>query len=62
MSVGASCGVVPGIQGKPAAPSIDSRNIDELIKFIEGTDKQKKSSSAKKGTARSNPKRRELRL
>lgn len=58
VSIGASPSVVPGIQGKPAAPSIDSRNIDELIKFIEGADKTKKSSSVKKRATRGNPKRR----
>jgi protein TIF31 len=43
-----------------AKPAIDSRSIDELIKFIEGTDKQKKSAGAggKKNAARKNPKAR----
>ncbi|KAL8349661.1 hypothetical protein RB598_005162 [Gaeumannomyces tritici] len=44
--------------GRPA--SIDSRSIDELLKFIEGGEKQKKPSSGgtKKRTGRANPKRR----
>lgn len=37
-------------------PALDSRSIDELIKFIEGTDKKTKSSSKKTGNK--NPKRR----
>jgi protein TIF31 len=48
---------------KRNAPTIDSRNIDDLISFIEGTEKQKKgaaSAESKKraAAARSNPKRR----
>ena len=41
-------------------PTVDPRSIDELIKFIEGTDGKKKTSSAgkKRGGARANPKRR----
>ncbi|KAH8880738.1 hypothetical protein GQ53DRAFT_848717 [Thozetella sp. PMI_491] len=56
VSVGSPSSTLPTIPGNPTAPSIDSRNIDELIKFIEGTDK--KASSSKKRTGRSNPKRR----
>jgi protein TIF31 len=42
-----------------AAPAMDSRSIDELIKFIEGTDKGKKSGGGnKKRPGRSNPKQR----
>lgn len=37
-------------------PSMDARSIDELIKFIEGTDKQ--SKAAKKGPRSKNPKSR----
>jgi protein TIF31 len=39
---------------------VDSRSIDELIKFIEGTDKQKKSAAGakKRPAGRSNPKSR----
>lgn len=44
-TVGASAGVVSHeVEKKPA---IDSRSIDELIKFIEGTDKKSKGSSKK---------------
>ncbi|KAF3770248.1 hypothetical protein M406DRAFT_335957 [Cryphonectria parasitica EP155] len=40
-------------------PALDSRSIDELIKFIEGTDKKSKSSSSSsKKTGSKNPKRR----
>ncbi len=41
-------------------PSIDSRSIDELLRFIEGTDGKKKSTSGggSGGKKRSNPKRR----
>ncbi|KAL1871714.1 hypothetical protein VTK73DRAFT_1935 [Phialemonium thermophilum] len=61
------------IAGKPAAGSIDSRSIDELIRFIEGPDKKKKGGSGsnasnanggangaggKKRPGRGNPKRR----
>lgn len=50
------------IAGKPpaAAGGIDSRSIDELIKFIEGTDKKKKGSGGgakKRPGGRANPKR-----
>ncbi|KAI6371638.1 Intracellular distribution of mitochondria [Pyricularia grisea] len=45
------------IERPAAASSMDSRSIDELLKFIEGTDKQKKPA-AKKRTGRANPKRR----
>ncbi|KUI64751.1 hypothetical protein VM1G_00416 [Cytospora mali] len=40
-------------------PSMDARNIDELIKFIEGTDKKSKSGG-KKGTGSKNPKSRRV--
>jgi len=46
-------------------PAVDPRSIDELIKFIEGTDGKKKSSGSsgsssgkKRGGVRANPKRR----
>lgn len=39
----------------PTAKSLDSRSIDELLKFIEGTDQKTKT---KKRPGRSNPKRR----
>lgn len=37
---------------------LDSRSIDELLKFIEGSDAKSKSSSKKRTAGRSNPKRR----
>ncbi|ROW12247.1 hypothetical protein VMCG_00169 [Cytospora schulzeri] len=43
------------IQGKP---SMDARNIDELIKFIEGTDKKSKSGKKSGGAGSKNPKSR----
>ncbi|KAK4456041.1 clustered mitochondria-domain-containing protein [Podospora aff. communis PSN243] len=46
------------IAGKPPAPMTDSRSLDELVHFIEGTDKKKTSSGGKKRTGRANPKRR----
>ena len=66
MSVGAQTGSTAGsIASKPAgSPAMDSRSIDELIRFIEGTDKQKSggggagAGSSKKRPARNNPKRR----
>ncbi|TPX12117.1 uncharacterized protein E0L32_007232 [Thyridium curvatum] len=47
----------------PGASGMDSRSIDELIKFIEGTDGQKKkgagaSGASKKKPGRANPKQR----
>ncbi|KAK2066566.1 hypothetical protein P8C59_000371 [Phyllachora maydis] len=49
----------PGVAGSGRGTSIDSRSIDEIIKFIEGSDKPKKNgNSAKKGPSRGNPKRR----
>jgi len=64
VSVGTPGSSAAAIAGKPAAASgIDSRSIDELIKFIEGTDKNKKkggsnaAGGAKKRTTRTNPKR-----
>ncbi|EFX05380.1 eukaryotic translation initiation factor 3 subunit clu1 [Grosmannia clavigera kw1407] len=46
-----------------AKPALDSRSIDELIRFIEGTDSKNGktgagSSSKKRGSGRANPKRR----
>ncbi|KAK0623297.1 clustered mitochondria-domain-containing protein [Immersiella caudata] len=47
------------IAGKPPAPMTDSRSLDELVHFIEGTDKKKTSGAdGKKRTGRANPKRR----
>ncbi|KAK3302240.1 clustered mitochondria-domain-containing protein [Chaetomium strumarium] len=54
------------LAGKPTPPpSMDNKTIDELVRYIEGTDKKKKSTggsgggaSGKKRTGRSNPKRR----
>ncbi|KAL2024474.1 hypothetical protein VTK56DRAFT_8285 [Thermocarpiscus australiensis] len=49
------------LPGKPVPPpSMDSRTIDELVRYIEGTDKKKASGSGgnKKRAGRSNPKRR----
>lgn len=59
---GAKAGATPSnaAAGSPASvggkPSMDSRSIDELIKFIEGTEGTKKTSGGNK--KRSNPKRR----
>ncbi|KAK3379425.1 clustered mitochondria-domain-containing protein [Lasiosphaeria ovina] len=48
---------LPGKMTPPA--SMDSRSIDDLIKFIEGSDKKKASGGgSKKNTGRSNPKAR----
>ncbi|GAB1320418.1 Intracellular distribution of mitochondria [Madurella fahalii] len=62
ISVGASAtsSASTELPGKPAPPpSMDSRSIDELIRYIEGTDKKKPgSSSNKKRAGRGNPKRR----
>jgi protein TIF31 len=64
ISVGASAtsSAPTELPGKPAPPpSMDSRSIDELIRYIEGTDKKKKpsgSGAGKKGAGRGNPKRR----
>ena len=45
-----------------AAPSnltdVDSRSVEELLKFIEGTDQMKSGSSKKRKAGQSNPKRR----
>jgi protein TIF31 len=46
------------LAGKPPAPLTDSRSLDELVHFIEGTDKKKSGSGGKKRTGRANPKRR----
>lgn len=66
VSVGASAtGTVPAatteLAGKPTPPpSMDSRTIDELVRYIEGTDKKKTGGGAggKKRSGRGNPKRR----
>lgn len=47
---------VPGSQRLAQSSQIDSRSIDELIKFIEGG--EQKSKSSKKQPGRGNPKRR----
>ncbi|KAK4234799.1 clustered mitochondria-domain-containing protein [Achaetomium macrosporum] len=54
------------LAGKPTPPpSMDSRTIDELVRYIEGTDKKKKNTGGsgsgaggKKRAGRGNPKRR----
>ena len=64
--VGVGVGVGVGaatteLAGKPTPPpSLDSRTIDELVRYIEGTDKKKSGGGAggKKRAARGNPKRR----
>jgi len=69
VSVGASATGALGaptteLAGKPTPPpSMDSRTIDELVRYIEGTDKKKTSgggggAGGKKRAARGNPKRR----
>ncbi|KAK4157107.1 clustered mitochondria-domain-containing protein [Chaetomidium leptoderma] len=66
VSVGASTtGGAAGtteLAGKPTPPpSLDSRTIDELVRYIEGTDKKKTGSGGaggKKRAGRGNPKRR----
>lgn len=64
ISVGTSAAASASTElpSKPAPPpSMDSRSIDELIRYIEGTDKKKKPSAGgggKKRAGRSNPKRR----
>ncbi|AEO69175.1 uncharacterized protein THITE_2119285 [Thermothielavioides terrestris NRRL 8126] len=71
VSVGASATGAAGaaaseLAGKPTPPpSMDSRSIDELIRYIEGTDKKSKTggaggsgAGAKKRAGRGNPKRR----
>ena len=69
VSLGTPSSSAAGITAGSGAPApsqgtIDSRSIDELIRFIEGTDKKKKSSSGagagagKKRPGRGNPKRR----
>ncbi|KAL2156240.1 hypothetical protein VTH82DRAFT_985 [Thermothelomyces myriococcoides] len=65
-ATGATGAAATELAGKPAPPpSMDSRTIDELVRYIEGTDKKKKptggaggSAGGKKRTGRSNPKRR----
>ncbi|KAL2135422.1 hypothetical protein VTI74DRAFT_8524 [Chaetomium olivicolor] len=62
----AGAGASTDLAGKPTAPSgagMDSRTIDELVRYIEGTDKKKTSGGAggaggKKRAGRGNPKRR----
>jgi protein TIF31 len=71
VSVGAAAtgAVAPAVSaelpGKPTPPpsSLDSRTIDELVRYIEGTDKKKTAGGAggaggKKRAGRGNPKRR----
>ncbi|CAK7203421.1 Intracellular distribution of mitochondria [Sporothrix eucalyptigena] len=64
-SAKAGSAVAPSAAAGGAAggkPSMDSRSIDELIRFIEGTDGKKKTSGGSSGGSggkkRSNPKRR----
>ncbi len=61
VGVGAATTELPGKPTPP--PSLDSRTIDELVRYIEGTDKKKSGGGAggaggKKRAARGNPKRR----
>ncbi|KAK4146186.1 clustered mitochondria-domain-containing protein [Dichotomopilus funicola] len=57
-------GVTGDLAGGPSPlPSMDSRTIDELVRYIEGTDKKKKKKAGgagggKKPAGRGNPKRR----
>lgn len=56
----ASAESLPGAKSAPP-PNLSSRTIDELVRYIEGTDNKKKSgggSGGKKRTGRGNPKRR----
>ncbi|KAL2181549.1 clustered mitochondria-domain-containing protein [Thermothelomyces heterothallicus CBS 202.75] len=65
-ATGATGAAATELAGKPTPPpSMDSRTIDELVRYIEGTDKKKKttggaggSAGGKKRAGRSNPKRR----
>ena len=50
-------GVVPSAAAAGDAPTVDSRSIDELIRYIEGTD-QKGKKVNKSRSGKSNPKRR----
>ena len=43
---------------KPAAPTADSRSLDELVKYVEGGEKKTGSGNGKKRTGPANPKRR----
>jgi protein TIF31 len=56
----ADAGAGPKARNKapPVGGGIDSRSVDELIRFIEGGGDTTKRSPAKKRSARSNPKRR----
>ncbi|RDW83160.1 clustered mitochondria protein [Coleophoma crateriformis] len=54
LQVGQSAESVVG-RNQPGAGGLDSRTIDELVKFIEGTDQK---TTPKKRTGRTNPKRR----
>ncbi|XHF97648.1 Intracellular distribution of mitochondria [Aspergillus wentii] len=47
---------VPEASSAKAGSSLDSRNIDELLKFIEGTDASSSRTKQKKRAAASNPK------
>ena len=54
-------GQTPEAAAGRAAPSltdVDSRSVEELLKFIEGTDQKKSGSSKKRKAGQSNPKRR----
>jgi protein TIF31 len=63
-ATGAGAAATSELAGKPTPPpSMDSRTIDELVRYIEGTDKKKKTSGGggaggKKRAGRGNPKRR----
>ncbi|KAH6849812.1 clustered mitochondria-domain-containing protein [Chaetomium sp. MPI-CAGE-AT-0009] len=62
-ATGATGAAATELAGKPTPPpSMDSRTIDELVRYIEGTDKKKSGGAGgaggKKRAGRSNPKRR----
>jgi protein TIF31 len=62
-ATGAGAATTSELAGKPTPPpSMDSRTIDELVRYIEGTDKKKTSggggAGGKKRAGRGNPKRR----
>ncbi|KAK4252390.1 clustered mitochondria-domain-containing protein [Corynascus novoguineensis] len=65
-ATGATGAAATELAGKPTPPpSMDSRTIDELVRYIEGTDKKKKpaggaggAAGGKKRAGRGNPKRR----
>lgn len=46
------------VAGKPATGGADNRSLDELVRYVEGTDKKKKTSGGKKRTGRANPNKR----